>query len=195
MSVIYRGGRVCQATVYVRPPTTGCSLVGYVAPRVLHVTAGQVRAPVSVKLLRLERYCIARRAGHPTLQLPCGSTPPGYRVEPNNPSNDQQLVQISWTARVPVNSLNSLYDYQVNYPCNHGGSEGLTHTKIRAGQRITEHEQVPLVNCKSPYTVTVAYVPNTGPGGIRGGRPQATDQFSSATLASTSNSSRIDRLS
>jgi hypothetical protein len=171
-AVSYRDGRVCHLPaphgVYVA--LAQCPVVGYVAPRVPHVTAAQVKAPVSVRLLGLERYCLARRPGHPTIQRPCsGYVAPGYRLGPSKRSYDQELAQFSWTAHAPVNSSNSLYDYFVSYPCNRGGESASTHTKIRAGQRITERLQLQLFNCQGSYTVTVTYVPNIGPGGREGG--------------------------
>jgi hypothetical protein len=76
------------------------------------------------------------------------------------------LVAIAWTARVAVTTPNSLYDALIQYPCNQGGSgAGPIPTSIRAGQRIVQHTQIPIIRCKGSYTASVGYVPNVGPTG------------------------------
>ncbi|MGO9750975.1 MAG: hypothetical protein ACLP22_05575 [Solirubrobacteraceae bacterium] len=167
-SVTYQDGHVCQTTSPdPRLLNAACPPVGYVAPRVPHVSAVQLASPVTVKSLRLERYCVARRPGASTFRLLCdGPVPDGYRLGPNNPAYDEMLVAIAWTARVAVTTPNSLYDAEIQYPCNQGGSgAGPIPTNVRAGQRIVQHAQIPIIRCKGSYTVSVGYVPNVGPTG------------------------------
>jgi hypothetical protein len=130
-----------------------------------NVTAAQVAGPVTVRELSSTPYCLARGA-QITYQAACnGHVAPGSTIDRAHPKGTYAEIEIAWTARVAVTNTNSLYEYNISYPCNGGGENGSTRSHIRAGQRIVERDQLTISRCHGDYTASVGFVPNVGPGG------------------------------
>jgi hypothetical protein len=174
VSITYRGGQVCDVARATARSAQGCAVVGYVAPHVPRATAAQVTAPVTVRELSKTPYCLARGATI-TYQTACnGPVPPGSTIDRAHPKGTYAEIEIAWTARVAVTNTNSLYEYNISYPCNSGGEDRSTRSHIRAGQRIAERDQLTISHCHGDYTVSVGFVPDVGPGGglpLQGGVP------------------------
>jgi hypothetical protein len=166
-AVNYRDGHTCHlpSPTPAGVPQVSCPLVGYTTAHVNHVSPGQVAAPITVRKLPAKHYC----TNGPLGLAPCktGQTP--LRGE-----HGLLLVEITFTARVAVTNADSHYEYYDSYPssgrkgCTLGGSSDMTLANIRAGQRVTFQDQIPLA-CAGVVHGAVTYVPNGGPGGIESG--------------------------
>jgi len=73
------------------------------------------------------------------------------------------LVVFSWTARQPVTSTNTEYEYFLGSGAC-GGQGGSTYGRITAGERLTRGIVVQS-RCTGTLTGTIGYEPNLGPGG------------------------------
>ncbi len=176
-AVTYRNGHVCQLPV---PTSAGvaqarCPPVQYAAPRVQHVTAAQVAAPVSVQKLAAKHYCTS---GPLTLALcRAGQTP-------LNGEHGVLLVNISFTARIAVTNGNSYYEFSDTYPsqgrpgCPGSGTSGTTLANVRAGQRVLFQDQIP-DGCIGVVHGTIAYVPASGAAGFGSGSSRASGRHGS----------------
>lgn len=144
-------------------------MLGYVAPRP-PVVESQVAAPISARVVTAKRFCWTpepSRYGFGEVQasdlgnyLPCsGAVPP----RDNHPGLVIQgtLVIFSWTARRPVTSTNSEYEYFLDSSC--GGQGNSTYGRVTAGERLTRG--VLVSRCAGTLTGTIGYEPNLGPGG------------------------------
>jgi hypothetical protein len=166
-SVTYRDGRVCQLPL---PTSDGvaqasCRLVGYAAPRIEHVTTAQVAAPVTVRKLPAKHYCTSG----PVSIAPCEAGQIPLKGE-----RGMLLIEISFTARIGATNGNSYYEFSDSYPgptrkgCAGSGSSGTTLANIRPGQRVVLQDQISR-SCTGVVHGTVAYVPNSGAGGLGSG--------------------------
>ncbi|MGO9976679.1 MAG: hypothetical protein ACLP01_28510 [Solirubrobacteraceae bacterium] len=176
LAVHYRNGQTCQpATLGTRLPASmlQCSRIGYVAPKAL-LRASQVAASVSFRLIPAASYCWQPsssdgRYGFGTAAatdlggyLPCTA---GLSAADKRPGLVQHgvLVVSSWTARQPVTSTNTDYEFFLGSDrC--GGDGGSTGGRITAGEGLTRGLIVQS-RCAGTLTGTVAYQPNLGPGG------------------------------
>jgi hypothetical protein len=109
-----------------REPTwlMSCPRVGYLPPKP-PLTASQVAAPVSVRIIRARRYCLRPNAGAARYgfgaaaateigpYLPCGGAIPARDKHIGGVLHGT-LIIFSWTARQAVTSPNSQYQFMVN---------------------------------------------------------------------------------
>lgn len=174
-AVHYRDGRACRlARSYPDEPVfrVTCPLVGYVPPR-LGIRESQVAAPVSVRLIKANQYCFTRTdrlfsSGGRALRtdigpyLPCdGPVPAGEIRDPLHAKGS--VIVFTWTARLPVTSATSRYDFSIQLPCG-GGSGASTVGRIHVGERLTRG-MFESSRCTGTFTGEVDYDPNVGPGG------------------------------
>ena len=162
--ITYRNGSVCHLPA---PTATGvrqasCPPIGYTAPTRLRVTSVQVATPVSARALPAGRYCTSG----PLALAPCrpGQTP----LQGTN----KVLLEISFTARVPVTGANSYYEFADEYPtgarCASSGASGPTLKNIKAGEEVVFQDQIAR-NCTGTVHGTVAFVPDAGAAGFGSG--------------------------
>ncbi|HEY5260739.1 MAG TPA: hypothetical protein VIJ33_01345 [Solirubrobacteraceae bacterium] len=166
-AVTYRNGHVCNLPTPTSDgtPQATCPPVRYAAPRVQHVTAAQVAAPVTVQKLPAKHYCTSG----PLTFAPCkaGQTP--LKGE-----QGVLLINIRFTARVAVTNGNSYYQFSDRYPsagrqgCSGSGTSGTTLANIRAGQRVLFQDQIP-DRCTGVVHGTISYVPASGAAGYGSG--------------------------
>jgi hypothetical protein len=168
VSVLYRDGHTC-ATSHGHT----CLPVGYRSPRATHLTAAQVRAPISARVVAARSYCSSR---HNSTVVPCdGRVRRGFSRITGAPL---VLIDISFTARLPVANSHSRYQIDFSYAsspgCTVGGVGGPTNADIHAGQRIHMQDFHPL-SCPGPVHGVVRYVQGSalGPLGLPGS-PRAT---------------------
>jgi hypothetical protein len=170
LSVRYRDGRTCQPATRLPGFARQCPLVGYVAPKPLLVDS-QVAAPITVRLLNAKRFCWSpesprfRSASAAATDLgnylPCNGPVPARDAHPGLVGHGT-LVTFSWTAREPVTSTNSEYEYFLNSSC--GGQGNSTYGRITAGERLTRAILV-TNRCPGPFTGAISYFPDLGPAG------------------------------
>jgi hypothetical protein len=151
ISVGYRDGHTC-ATAHDHT----CQPVGYRAARSTHLTAAQVRAPISARVVAARSYCNSQVNG---TVVPCdGRVPRGFSRMTGAPF---VLIDISFTARLPVANSHSRYQMDFSYAsspgCTVGGGDEPTNADIRAGQRIHMEDFHPL-SCPGPVHGAVRYV-------------------------------------
>jgi hypothetical protein len=159
LSVRYRDGHTC-ATAHDHT----CGPVGYRTPRGTHVTAAQVRAPVSAYVVAARSYC---SPPHSSTVVPCSTrVPAGFSRIGGAPF---VLIDISFTARVPVANSNSRYQMDLSYAGSHGctigGLGGPTNADIHAGQRVHMQDFHPL-SCPGPVHGVVRYVQGSALGTV-----------------------------
>jgi hypothetical protein len=175
LSARYRSGRTCQpAGLDTRLPAmvVQCPRVGYIAPRPT-VRDSLLTAPVSVRVVPARRYCWKPESrpvyGFGTAAasdlgnyLPCNGALPARDEHPGLVEHGL-LVVFSWTARQPVTSANTEYEYFLGSgSC--GGEGGSTSGRITAGERLTRGIVVQS-GCRGRVTGAVGYEPDLGPGG------------------------------
>jgi hypothetical protein len=109
-SIEYRGGYVCDIGTRGDRDNGGgtCVVPGY-EPRSIGTTDARVRAPISVRLLGPDR---------------AGGT-------------HEELLQISFTARVAIRRSGEYYDGTLAMPCAHGSAGVEPPNDIAAGERVT----------------------------------------------------------
>lgn len=151
VSVRYRDGQTC-ATAHEHT----CLPVSYRAPRLGHVTAAQVRTPISARVVVARSYCSSR---HNSNVAPCtGRVRPGFSRITGAPF---VLIDVSFTARRPAANSHSRYQvtfsYAKSHGCTVGGVDDPTNVDIHAGQRIQMQDIHPL-SCPGPVHGTVTYV-------------------------------------
>jgi hypothetical protein len=168
VSVRYRDGHTCStAQDHTCPP------VGYRAPRATHVTAAQVRAPISVRVVAARSYC---SSPHTSTAVPCDRrVPRGFSRLAGAPF---VLIDISFTARLPVTNSHSRYQVDFSYAsspgCTVGGIDEPTNADIHAGQRI-HMQDFHLLSCPGPVHGVVRYVHGNALGSLGlPGSPAAT---------------------
>jgi len=157
VNVRYRDGHTCSPT-----DNHTCQPVGYRALRATRLAAGQVRAPVSARVVAASSYC---GSPHSATVVPCGArVRRGFSRITGSPF---VLINISFTAPVPITNSRSSYQVAVSYAktpgCTVGGTAGPTNTDIHGGQRIHIQEFVPL-SCPGPVHGIVSYVQSSGIG-------------------------------
>ncbi len=166
-SVRYRDGHTCSTSDHP------CQPVGYRTPRARHLTAAQVRAPISVRVEAARSYC---NSPHNSTVVPCdGRVPRGFSRMTGAPF---VLIDISFTARLPVANSYSRYQIDISYAksrgCTIGGVGGPTNADIHAGQRIHMQDFHPL-SCPGPVHGAVRYVQGSAQGSLGlPGSPRAT---------------------
>jgi hypothetical protein len=183
VAIRYRNGRTCRPgspstrnSFLAQNPAIGasCPPIGYVAPKAARIDQSQVASPVSVRRISARRYCF-RRGRVPSVTapapatdigpyIPCDGPVPAGDVRANPEPTGGVNVAFTWTARQPVTSRNSQYQYFIDYPHNCGGQGGITRGTIRAGERMTRAEFVQ-TRCSGTFTGSVGYIQNLGPGG------------------------------
>jgi hypothetical protein len=179
-AVTYRDGHVCQlpAATSGGVAQASCPPVRYAAPRVQHVTAAQVAAPVTVQKLPAKHYCTSG----PLTLAPCkaGQTP--LKGE-----QGVLLINISFTERIAVTDGNSYYQFSDTYPspgrrsCPGSGTSATTLANARAGQRVLFQDQIP-IGCTGVVHGTIAYVPASGAAGFGSGPSRASGRDGSITV-------------
>lgn len=175
-AVRYRDGQTCGLNrSHPREPAllVTCPLAGY-APAKSSISESQIAAPISVRLITAKHYCFTRNSyvgssSRPALAtdigpyLPCDGAVPANEIR--DPMNAQGTVVVfSWTAREPVTSASSQYQFSVRAPDGPGGGGG-TFGTIRAGERLTRGMFLQS-NLKGRFIGTVDYDPSVGPGGF-----------------------------
>ncbi len=162
LSVNYRNGNKCSLA-----HGHACQPVGYRPARATHLTPADLRAPVNARVVRAGSYCTSKRTD---TVVPCnGRVPHGFsRITSGAPF---VLVNIQFTARVPVTNSHSYYQLNVTYPqsasCTLSQEEGPTNSDIHADQRILMQQFVPL-SCPGVLHGVVSYIPSDtlGPAGF-----------------------------
>ena len=151
VSVRYRDGHTC-ATAHGHT----CLPVGYRAPRAIHVTAAQIRAPIRTRVVAARSYCSSK---HNSTVVPCvGRVPRGFSRITGAPF---VLIDVSFTARLPVTNSHSRYQVSFTYAssrgCTVGGIDAPTNADIHAGQHIQIQDFHPL-SCPGPVHGVIRYV-------------------------------------
>jgi hypothetical protein len=171
--ISYLDGKTCSDAIWGR----SCPPVGWVNPKGPKLTTADVATPIKVKLTMATRYCTSG----PAARLPviaCDKTvPAGYTPFDPGGVGRHVLITVTFTARQPVTSANSWYEWLLRGPQNGSGSS--TQRNLRSGARITFTDWEP--NTKGVYHGTISYVANTGQNGpgnwfpplARTGRPQS----------------------
>jgi hypothetical protein len=168
VSVRYRDGHEC-ATAHNHT----CLPVGYRALRLAHVTAARVRTPISARVVVARSYCSLRHNG---TVVPCaGRVRPGLSLITGAPF---VLINVSFTARLPVTNSHSRYQITFSYAKSHGCTVGgigePTNVDIHAGQRIHMQDFHPL-SCPGAVHGIVTYVQGNALGSLGlPGSPRAT---------------------
>jgi len=157
VNVSYRDGHTCS-TIHNHT----CQPIGYRARRVTRLAAGQVRAPISAHVVAARSYC---GSPHSATVVPCGGrVRRGFSRITGPPF---VLIDVSFTAPVPITNSRSSYQVDFNYAkspgCTAGVTGGPTNTDIRGGQRIHIQHLVPL-SCPGPVHGIVSYVQPSGLG-------------------------------
>jgi len=178
VAVGYRSAPTCRLTHTAgRLPLflAHCPLVGYVPPKPT-LNPSQVAAPVSFRVIRAKRYCLrisapiygfgAAAAIDLGPYVPCTSQLVARDTRPWDVTHGT-LIIFSWTARQPVTSNNSRYQFLVargdHGQC--GGEGGSTYGRITVGERLTRAVILPTDACGGTVTGTIGYDPDLGPGG------------------------------
>ena len=155
--VTYRSGRTCSLPAHYSAARRAlrCPSVGYVAPPAQGITESQVATAVSIRNLGLQHFC-----RHTPGETPCGVHPPaGAHVLPV-PRN--YVIDVSFTARVPVRNVNRNYEVVLRYPrveskgCPVAGVGGPTDNDLAAGQRVVVQEFV-MAACTGTFRVHVSF--------------------------------------
>jgi hypothetical protein len=174
----YRDGTTCQLTNGAGRP---CPAQGRVLAPTTHrapiVPERKIAAPVTATPIPARYYCQPRHSRDFTDLVPCNhGTPPGDGQIPGTAGAvrngrtiaPEEIVQISFTARLATGSRRR-YEYSYANPCGGGGGGGsAAYGPVRAGQRVTIRSFFP-VSCRGRYTGEVTYAPRTGPPAL--GRP------------------------
>jgi hypothetical protein len=175
-TVTYRNGSTCHL---VDALTSMCPAKGRVFPPIKSlvptVPRARVATRVTAQVLPAGYYCQPRsvRIGG---WIPCDhGTPPGYARTPGTPGSGtihQELVHISFTARLAGDNHHSYYEMAYTTPCGGRGQGGgnSTQTTIRAGQHITE-QLFASARCHGRYTGLITYQPHGSALGQRNGLP------------------------
>lgn len=170
-AVHYRNAPTCQldhANARLPAWANGCPRVGYV-PAKTTLTARQVAAPIHVRVIHANAYCL----GHGGPPIYGFGRAPATQLTPYHPCSNPTsrrpgdvihgaLVIFSWTARQPVTSPRSNYTFLLNNG-HCGGQGGSTYGQITAGEPLTR--AVILQPCTGTFTGAVGYNPDLGPGG------------------------------
>jgi len=178
-AVTYRDGNVCHLPT---PNSSGvqagsCAPHGYtaaVAPKFNppHITAAEVKAPVSARAVPAKQYCY-RNPGPGSVTIPCDhGVPRGYKQGQLGTTGHPPalLINISFTARLAATNKHSVYEWAYtaqsdgsNPRCPNGvGGSATTMTPIRAGQHVVLQSFQGA--CASRYTGLITYQPNGAPG-------------------------------
>ncbi len=158
VSVSYRNGSTCRTA-----PDHICQPVGYQPPYPTNLTDAAVRAAVTAHAVPARSYCNSNR--NDTI-VPCnGPVRRGFsRITGGPPS---VLINISFTARVPVTNSHTYYEVDVSLArsasCTVGGLQAPTTSDIAAGQRIHIQDLIPL-SCSGLIHGSVRYVQSSTPG-------------------------------
>jgi hypothetical protein len=163
--ITYRNGSTCHlpAPTPAGVRQASCPPIGYTPPTRPRITSAQVATPVSARALPAGRYCSSG-------PLALGACRHGQT--PLQGQNGAQLLEISFTARVPVTSANSYYEFADEYPtgagCAGSSSSGPTLKNIKAGERVVFQDQIAR-HCIGTVHGTVAFVPDAGAAGFGSG--------------------------
>lgn len=170
--VTYRNGDTCRLPATVRTGMCGFRAPGRVLapfkPVAPTVPRARVAATVTARVLPASYYCQRRNVREATW-IPCDhGTPAGYARMPGLSASapvHQELVQISFTARLAADNHRSYYEMAYTKPCG-GGGGNTTQTSILAGQQVVEQ---PFVSsrCHGRYTGRITYQPKGGAPGQR----------------------------
>ena len=166
--ITYKSGKTCSDVPWGR----SCAPVGWVAPKGPKLTEADVATPITVSTVTARHFCSDEPSGeaYKGVLEPCNhGVPKGYwRWEDAPPGStaSETLATISFTARAPVTSANSWYQWVVYSPhhgCKEGGiSEGSKLDKnVRVGQRVGWW-MVELETCPGTYRGELSYVQNAG---------------------------------
>lgn len=141
-----------------------CQPVGWVTPKLPKLTTAVVASPIKLRVSEGVRFCVSgSQVGTFDGAVPCDQrVPRGDRFLYGAGSGQKAvLVTISFTARQPVTSANSYYEWEIEGPGHSGGGGGPVDRNIRAGQRITLSQFVGTM-APGTYHGTVAFVQSAG---------------------------------
>ncbi len=157
-----------------------CKPVGWVAPKGPKLTAGSVASPLKVTVSEGRRFCSKGRWSALSVQdntVTCDHRiPKGDKAYWESSAGASgplfALVRISFTARQPVTTANSFYQWQIQEPGNHGSDSNRTQANVRRGERVTftMSEAIPGTGGGSEaprgiYHGTISFTPNVGQAG------------------------------
>jgi hypothetical protein len=158
-----------------------CAPVGWVAAKENHVTAGEVASPLKVTISEGRRFC--SKGPWPALSVQDNTIacdrriPQGYRsywetsLGPTGPLF--ALIRVSFTARKPVTTSNSFYEWNIQNPGNNGGGGNRTQADVRLGETVTFTMSEPIPGTgpdtgdalDGVYHGTISFEPNVGQAG------------------------------
>ena len=162
-----------------------CAPVGWVAAQQNQVTAADITTPLKVSISEGRRFC--SKGPWPALSVQDNTVtcdhriPHGYTsywessLGPNGPLF--ALIRVSFTAREPVTTSNSFYEWHIKEPGNNGGGSNRTQANVRRGETVTftMSEAIPGAGpgrgeaIRGIYHGTITYTPNVGQAGPQNG--------------------------
>lgn len=169
---------------------TICPPVGYQAQTAKQITAAEVATHINVKTITGTRWCSRRGRYRPNVfdWIACDhAVPAGYQrisMISNQTHTPGVLADMSLTARQPVTSSRSSYNFFIQNPsgCGSSGSGGkLGFGNIHVGQKL-RFQDFEDYRCKGTYQGVVSYTQNAGPAGPQAGVPSLAGQHGSINV-------------
>jgi hypothetical protein len=169
----------------VQAITPQCAPVGWVAAKQKRVTLADVASPLRVSVSEGRRFCSKGPWSKLSVQddtIVCDhKVPKGYtsyyesRGDTDGPL--YALIRVSFTAREPVTTSNSFYEWNIQEPGNHGGEGNRTQANVRRGETVTftMSEAIPGSGphnanaVRGVYHGTIGFMPNVGQVGPQNG--------------------------
>jgi hypothetical protein len=158
-----------------------CAPVGWVAGKEEHVTAAEVASLIKVTISEGRRFCSKGPWSVLSVQddtITCDRRiPQGYTSywESSLGANGPlfALIRVSFTAREPVTTSNSFYEWNIQAPGNNGGEANRTQTNVRRGETVTFTMSEPIPGTgpdtapavRGVYHGTISFEPNVGQAG------------------------------
>jgi hypothetical protein len=162
-----------------------CAPVGWVAAKENHVTAAEVASPLKVTISEGRRFCSKGPWSALSVQdntITCDRRiPHGYTSywESSLGANGPlfALIRVSFTAREPVATSNSFYQWFIKAPGNNGGGGNRTQANVRRGETVTFTMSEPIPGTgpdagpavRGIYHGTISFEPNVGQAGPQTG--------------------------
>jgi hypothetical protein len=156
-----------------------CAPVGWVAAKLTHVTTADVAAPLKVTISEGRRFC--SKGPWSSVQddtITCDrGIPPGDRSYWESPLRQNgplfALIRVSFTAREPVTTSTSFYEWNIQEPGNNGDEGNRTQANVRSGETVTftMSEAIPGTGAdagdaiRGVYHATIGFEPNVGQAG------------------------------
>jgi hypothetical protein len=157
-----------------------CAPIGWVTPKQT-VTAADITSPLTVSVSEGRRFCSKGPWSALSVQdntvtcdhrIPHSYTPYWESsLGPNGPLF--ALIRVSFTAREPVTTSNSFYEWNIQEPGNNGGGSNRTQANVRRGETVTStmSEAIPGTGraggnaVRGVYHGTISFIPNVGQAG------------------------------